>query len=186
MQGIFAELEGSNSRSDGRYWSAGSWKIPLNELAHTALVGLVGATLAWTPLAVSADQIFDGDSLEIEGQRTRLHGIDAFELSQTCLDRRGKPWRCGVAAKAALATQVDGHALRCVVLDEDRDGWYVSSCVAPDGTDLAAYMVRAGLALARPDGSDDYADEQAEARRRRAGAWEGVFMAPWEWRSSWR
>ena len=46
-----------------------------------------------------------------------------------------------------------------------------------DGTDLGAYMVRSGLALAE---TDDYRAEQADARRRGAGPWEGQFMPPWE------
>jgi hypothetical protein len=95
-----------------------------------------------------AGDVYDGDSIEIEGQPARLYGIDAFELSQTCLDERGTPWRCGIAAKAALAERIEGQALQCVVLDEDQDGWYVARCVGEDGADLGAYMVRSGLALA--------------------------------------
>jgi endonuclease YncB( thermonuclease family) len=59
------------------------------------------------------------------------------------------------------------------VLDEDRDGWYVSRCVGEDGTHLGAYMVRSGVALAD---KDEYLADEADARRRRAGAWEGAFM----------
>ena len=146
-------------------------------------IGLVGALVAWSAPAVGAGEIYDGDSMAIAGQRARLHGIDAFELQQTCLDAGGRPWRCGVAAKAALAEWVQGHALKCVVLDEDDGGAYVARCLAEDGTDLSAYMVKSGLALADPDSAEEYLDEQAEARRRRAGAWEGEFMPPWQWRS---
>ena len=39
-------------------------------------------------------RIIDGDSLEVAGQRIRLHGIDAPESRQLCrLD--GKSWQCG-------------------------------------------------------------------------------------------
>ena len=143
------------------------------------LAGVVATVLVWASGSF-AGEAYDGDSVEIEGQRARLYGIDAFELGQTCLDARGRPWRCGVAAKAALAERIEGQALQCVVLDEDRDGWYVARCVGEDGTDLAAYMVRSGLALAD---ADDYLAEEADARRRRAGAWEGAFMPPWQWRA---
>jgi endonuclease YncB( thermonuclease family) len=146
-------------------------------------VGIVGAALTLSAPVAFAGDVYDGDTLEIEGQRARLYGIDAFELSQTCLDARGRPWRCGIAAKAALAERIEGQTLQCVVLAEDRDGWYVSRCVGEHGADLGAYMVRSGLALAA---TDDYRAEQADARRRSAGAWEGTFMPPWQWRADGR
>ncbi len=151
--------------------------------AHAALVSVVAAALTLSAPAAFAGQVYDGDTIEVEGQLARLHGIDAFELGQTCLDARGKPWRCGVAAKAALAERIEGQALQCVVLDEHRDGWYIARCRSEDGTDLGAYMVRSGLALAE---TDDYQAEQADARQRRAGVWGGAFMPPWQWRSNGR
>ena len=158
-------------------------KPPFRSVARAVLAGVVAAALAPPAAVAFAGDVYDGDAIEIEGQRARLYGIDAFELSQTCLDAGGRPWRCGIAANAALAERIEGQALQCVVLDEDRDGWYVSRCVGEDGTDLGAYMVRSGLALAD---RDDYLADEADARRRRAGAWEGQFMPPWQWRSDGR
>ncbi len=34
-------------------------------------------------------RVVDGDTLEIAGERIRLHGIDAPETNQTCWDDRG-------------------------------------------------------------------------------------------------
>lgn len=42
-------------------------------------------------------------SIEIHGQRIRLHGIDAPESRQLCDDARGKPYRCGQKAALALS-----------------------------------------------------------------------------------
>ena len=45
-------------------------------------------------------RVIDGDTLEVAGQRIRMHGIDAPESRQLChLD--GKPWQCGKNAANA-------------------------------------------------------------------------------------
>jgi endonuclease YncB( thermonuclease family) len=132
--------------------------------------------------SAQANEILDGNHLEVEGQAMRLHGIDAFELGQTCLDARGVPWRCGVVAKAALAERVQGTTLSCTVLDEEPDGVYIARCATQDGTDLGGYLVENGLALAAPSVAD-YAALETAARAADAGAWEGTFMPPWQWRA---
>jgi endonuclease YncB( thermonuclease family) len=129
-----------------------------------------------------ADQIINGDTLVVEGQHMRLYGIDAFEPDQTCLDRQGRPWHCGTAAKAALAGLVQGEAIACtVVTDEPKDG-YIARCNGRDGIDLGGYLVRAGLALADPQDGKAYLADQAAAKAAAAGAWGGTFSPPWTWR----
>ncbi len=55
--------------------------------------------------------VIDGDTLEIHGQRIRLHGIDAPESRQLCrLD--GKPWQCGKDAANALTAALISLCLR--------------------------------------------------------------------------
>ncbi len=62
------------------------------------------ATPALADVAGTAS-VIDGDTLEIHGQRIRLHGIDAPESRQLCrLD--GKPWQCGKDATNALADKI--------------------------------------------------------------------------------
>ena len=59
------------------------------------------ASLALADMAGVAS-VIDGDTIEVHGQRIRLHGIDAPESRQLCrLD--GKPWQCGKDAANALA-----------------------------------------------------------------------------------
>ncbi len=63
---------------------------------------LAGPTLADVAGVAS---VIDGDTIEVHGQRIRLHGIDAPESRQLCrLD--GKPWQCGKDAANALADKI--------------------------------------------------------------------------------
>ena len=126
-------------------------------------------------------RIVDGDSLEIDGTRIRLHGIDAPETRQTC-QRGGVDWLCGHEASKALRDYVGGADLRCERLDTDRYGRMVAKCYRPDGTDIGEWMVLNGWALAYQQYSIDYADEEADAKTAKRGLWLGEFIEPWEWR----
>ncbi len=90
--------------------------------------------------------VIDGDTIEVHGQRIRLHGIDAPESRQLCrLD--GKPWQCGKAAANALAGKIDRRPVTCEDLGRDRYKRIIARC-AVAGEDMGAWMVANGLALA--------------------------------------
>ncbi len=125
-------------------------------------------------------KVVDGDSLEIGNDRLRLFGIDAPEGRQDCR-RNNQPWRCGEDAAAKLRSLVQGATLRCTPRDTDEYGRSVSVC-KNGNTDINAEMVRAGLALAYRRYSNDYVDEENEARNAKRGLWAGEFTAPWDYR----
>ena len=141
---------------------------------------LVAVVLAYVPgeETIAGDvRVIDGDSLDIE-TKVRLFGVDAFEGPQVCT-REGSPWRCGEAATNELRTLTAGRAITCSKRDIDQYGRTVAVC--NNGTaDLGAELTRAGLALAYREFSDDYIDEEDEARTARRGAWAGEFTAPWD------
>ena len=173
--------------AEGRY--ACSFGSPIRiEVAMSRLIGparlglIVLVALAASGRSAGADEVIDGDTLVVEGQRMRLFGIDAFELQQTCLDQRGTPWRCGTAAKAALAELVQGEAIACTVMADTPEDDYIARCTGRNGIDLAGYLVEAGLALADRGVAADYAAIETAAAAAAAGAWSGTFNPPWEWR----
>ena len=149
-------------------------------LALLAALAVSGPVLAQDVLTGPA-RVIDGDTIEIRGQRVRLHGIDAPESAQTCRDGAGRAYRCGQAATDALARMVSGAPVACVVRDTDRYGRLVAVCHRAEG-DLNAWMVSEGHALAYRRYSRDYVAHENAARARRAGVWQGRFDAPWDWR----
>jgi endonuclease YncB( thermonuclease family) len=125
--------------------------------------------------------VIDGDTIDISGSRIRLQGIDAPETGQTCTDAFKRAWPCGRAATRELIDHIAGRQLRCESSGLDRYRRVLAVCALPDGSDLNAWMVRQGWALAYGY-SSFYRSEEAEAHAAKRGIWAGSFMPPWEWR----
>ena len=140
---------------------------------------LLPLPLAWADIT-GQPRVTDGDTLSIDGQRIRLHGIDAPERQQPCY-RDGKLWRCGKAAASALAGKIDRRPVTCEERDRDRYGRIVAVCYVGD-EDLNAWMVLQGLAVAYRRYSLDYVDQETDAQLARRGVWATRFVLPWEWR----
>jgi endonuclease YncB( thermonuclease family) len=125
--------------------------------------------------------VIDGDTISISGTHIRLEGIDAPERDQTCLDAAGKAWPCGQTATRQLRDQVRGRDLSCAPRTKDRHQRVLAVCSLPDGSDLNAWMVRQGWAVASGF-VKIYGDEEAEAEAQKRGMWAGSFDPPWKWR----
>lgn len=151
-------------------------------LAVLAALALAGPATAQDVLTGPA-RVLDGDTVEIEGQRVRLHGIDAPESAQSCMDGAGRPYRCGELATKALAVLIGRDPVACRILDRDRYGRLIAVCYR-NQVDLNGSMVAAGHALAYRQYGTAYAGHEKAARARRLGVWQGRFEAPWDWRRS--
>ena len=149
-------------------------------LAGLALTGTSSAGFAQDVVSGPA-HVIDGDTIQIRHLRIRMHGIDAPESDQTCLDGAGRTYGCGQVATAALASMAAHGSVACRVLDMDRYGRLIAVCHR-DGIDLNAWMVRDGHAMAYRRYSGDYVADENAARARRVGIWQGRFVAPWDWR----
>jgi len=129
---------------------------------------------------VGEARIIDGDTIEISGERIRLHGIDAPETRQTC-NVAGVPWPCGESATLALVDETEGRRVTCKGNKRDRYGRIIAICYTGE-RDLNAMMVREGWALAYRRYAKDYVDDENQARDARKGMWRADFVEPWKWR----
>ena len=148
-------------------------------MARTALALLLVASPA-----SAAVSVHDGDTITIDGTRYRISGIDAPELKQPCHRQDGTAWPCGLAARAAMVDLVgDGAGLACRPGALDRYRRIVATCYRA-GVDIGQEMVRRGLAMAYRRFSRVYVPDEAGARVRGVGIWQGSFAAPWDWRKA--
>ena len=126
-------------------------------------------------------RVVDGDTLEIAGQRIRLHGIDAPESRQWCRIGMAEV-ECGKKATKALRRLIAGNPVVCQERDVDRYGRIIAVCLNAEGQDVGAELVRQGWALAYRQFSQDYVGQEREAKAGKAGLWVMDFVEPWEWR----
>jgi len=81
--------------------------------------------------------VIDGDTIVIQKTRIRLAGIDAPELDQ--------PW--GQKAKWEMVALCKGKTITAKLTGERSHDRLVAVCYLPDGRDIAAELVKRGLAL---------------------------------------
>lgn len=121
-------------------------------------------------------QAQDGDSLEINGVRIRLHGIDAPEFDQTC--RKGQTeWACGAEAADNLSRLVTGREVRCTNLGKDQYDRILGRCTV-NGMDVNSAVVERGHAMAFRKYSTDYVGAEERAKAAGRGIWAGSFEEP--------
>lgn len=102
--------------------------------------------------------VVDGDTIVIRGQHIRLAGIDAPEMDH--------PF--GVQAKWALVNLTKGQMVTAHLKPELSHNRLVAQCFLPDGRDLAAEMVKMGLAIDWPKYSGGrYAHLEPEGVRKK-------------------
>lgn len=127
-------------------------------------------------------RVIDGDTIDLDGVRVRLEGIDAPESGQRCKRRLIGRWACGTAATQALEGLVEGRSVRCEDRGLDKYGRMLGVCYAGT-TDINAWMVRKGLAWAFVRYSRAYVEEEAEARAERLGIWQAQTQTAWDYRA---
>lgn len=154
-------------------------------LLAKGLVLLLGGT--WPSNTFTAmPYVIDGDTLAFDGDvRVRLHGLDAPEMDHPT----------GKASKDHLKALIGGRAVTVRIVAIDKYGRHVAKVFAPDGTDLCKAMVAHGYARAYTSFSRDYARDEAQAKKTRAGLWgqnvglwgqNGMSLHPELWRKAQR
>ncbi|CAO4135973.1 hypothetical protein OFEAOIEE_LOCUS3720 [Methylorubrum extorquens] len=152
------------------------------------LFAVVAFVLTASPASAAAETTTgrasdgDGDTLDIQGQRFRLHGTDAPESGQACQDARKREYRCGKNAALALTDKIGRGAVVCERKATHKYSRSLRSAGSTISTSMAGSLVEQGLALAYPCYSEAYVPQEDAAKSAKRGIWAVAFTAPWEWR----
>jgi endonuclease YncB( thermonuclease family) len=168
---------------------SGIWSFARRPVA-LALAGVLGLTVfhqamgsklqAAAPISGRAVAV-DGDTLDVDGKRVRLEGVDAPEMGQTCGRRWLGTWNCGRAAQQALDQLVKGRRIDCEGKGRDKYGRDLAVCFV-DGRDINEVLVRQGMAWAFVRYSQSYVAAEGEAKQAKSGIWQGTAEPAWVYR----
>jgi endonuclease YncB( thermonuclease family) len=122
-------------------------------------------------------RVVDGDSLELNGEKIRLIGIDAPELQQKC-EKNGQSWGCGRASTSALRKMISSQKVDCKGTEFDRHQRLLATCFVNE-LNLNKNMIMKGWAVSY---GSAYKAEERQAKREKTGIWQGTFDWPSDWR----
>ena len=113
-------------------------------------------------------------SLRIKRKTIHLYGIHIPDTGNHCRTNI-RPVVCGSRAALALEFKIQSF-VRCEIMEEKNDGSLVGRCRVnaskfDDGTDLSAYLLERGWAVALPDAPVEYQALEKIAYRRGVGVW---------------
>ena len=129
-------------------------------------------------------RIIDADTIELEGEKVRLNGIDAPEMGQKCEDIDFKMYHCGVYARDALQALIEavpGEMVQCQYTGKDFYDRLIGEC-SLGKININMWLVENGWALAYRKYSKKYVENENIAKSNRVGMWRGKFVEPWNWR----
>ena len=132
-------------------------------------------------VSVTDGDTFKGLTVNKEEVKCRIYGIDAPETSS------GGAQPFCQKSKQTLSELIFGETVRIKVQNKDRWGRAVVWVYTPGGKDVAAEMIRTGMAWHFKKYSNDpkYAQLENQARKQRIGLWADKNpIAPWEWRKN--
>lgn len=150
-------------------------------VAVFSLAAVIGGARARISEFNGVPKIVDGDTIRFGDVKLHLEGIDAPQMDQSCFDKAGARWKCGVAASDRLKSLAGSKSWVCRIDRKDTFGRQLAKCQA-GGEDIARQMVEGGWALASTTGLATYLPREEAARSAGAGIWAGTFVAPLDWR----
>ena len=123
----------------------------------------------------------DGDTLRFGALRVDINGIDAPEWGQSCRDRQGRRYDCGLAARTFLDGLLEGRALRCRLYNRTPLNTAIGDCETDQGG-LTEAMIASGWAIPVGRGGAPHAALAIAAKEAERGLYQGGYQTPAAWR----
>ena len=142
-------------------------------MGRLLVIVILIVSLAWPAAAQEHSgipRVVDGNTIIINFQIIRLHGIEAPNAEQLC-EIDGESWLCGWEATNALAHIVGQHWVSCRQNRLNEGGVVGATCFAGNVLNINAWMVRNGWATAQNQTNTRFLQLEILARQEKIGIW---------------
>ena len=142
-------------------------------MSRLLIIVILIVSLAWPAAAQEHSgipRVVDGNTIIINSQNIRLHGIEAPNAEQLC-EIAGESWLCGWEATNALAHIVGRHWVSCRQNHLNEKGVVDAICFAGNVLNINAWMVRNGWATAKNKNNTRFIQLETLARQEQIGIW---------------
>ena len=170
----------------------------LNKIRVFLLISIYIVIFLVTPESLKAKElkiiigiakVIDGDTILINEKKIRLFGIDAPEQDQKCQKiwltisfiSFSKDYFCGEISTNRLKKKINNQFISCKWKNKDRYKRFIAECFKGK-TNINAWMVRYGYAVAYRKYSKKYVAHEDIAKKGKLGLWAGTFEMPWDYR----
>ena len=134
-------------------------------------------------------EVVDGDTIKIRSNKIRLFGIDAPEKKQFCkkiyltisILNFQKDYPCGKISTMKLKKKISNKEIICKSSEKDKYRRLIAVCFKKQ-TNLNAWMVKNGYAVAYRKYSKKFVSQETIAKKNKLGLWQGSFEMPWDYR----
>jgi len=130
---------------------------------------MFSATPGWSADVKGYAFVNDDGTLRVRGKTIHLYGIHIPETSIIC-KTAFRPPICGTRAAVALVFKLNAGWPHCEPRETHSDRSITAVCRVDD-TDLSAYLLKSGWAVATADAPIEYHTLEKIARTRRIGVW---------------
>lgn len=125
-------------------------------------------------------RVIDGDTIHINKDKIRLHGIDAPEKNQKCTVNNNE-WECGKQSTIELKKIINNQIIKCETKNTDKYNRYIAICYSKK-LNINKIMVKTGWAIAYRYYSNDYVIDENYAIKNKLGIWNSKFEEPYLFR----
>ena len=144
------------------------------------LIFLFNNNFLYAKNIIGSAKVIDGDTIHIDKDKIRLHGIDAPEKNQPCIFEK-KKWLCGEKSTQELKKIIGNKIIKCITSNIDKYKRYIATCYLNE-KNINQIMVKNGWAIAYRYYSKDYIEDENYARAMKAGIWKSIFEEPYKFR----